>query len=67
MDGTSTTDDARNTKEMYQANYTKNDLRGDPKLDGKMRWRITREKMGTVNWRQVTQEGMDGEEQLERS
>jgi hypothetical protein len=24
--------------------YTKNDLRGDPKLDGKMRWRITREK-----------------------
>jgi hypothetical protein len=29
-------DDARNNKKNTKPTYTKNDLRGDPKLDGKM-------------------------------
>jgi len=44
MDGTSTRDDIRNTQKMYHTNLHQNDLRGDPKLAGKMMWRITRKK-----------------------
>lgn len=33
----------------------KNDLSGDPRIDGRMMQRMTRER-GIVNWKQVTQD-----------
>jgi hypothetical protein len=36
--------------------HTKNNLAGDPRLDRKMMQRMTQEKMGIVNWRQVARD-----------
>jgi hypothetical protein len=36
-------DDARNTKKIYQANLHQNDVRGEPRVDGKMMYRMTQE------------------------
>jgi len=41
-------DDARNTKKIFQNILTKNDLRGEPRLDGKMMWRMTYDRWGLL-------------------
>jgi hypothetical protein len=37
-----------------KATYAKNNLRGDPRFEEKMMWRMTQE-MRSVNWRLVVQ------------
>jgi hypothetical protein len=46
--------------------YTKNDLSEDPRLHGKMTWRMTREKWKLLTGDKQRRTEMDGGEQLRK-